>query len=203
MARSRACLALPPALSPSTRKISVPSAASRRAVGQLAGQAQLAGRGLARDFLFLPLLQPVFGLIDHEIQQPVGFCRAFRQPMIEMIAHHVFHQALGVGRGKLVLGLALEFRLADEDRQHGAGAVHHIVGGDEAGLAIVGALAMGAQRLGQGIAQALFMRAALRRGNGVAIGADEGIDRRRPGHRPFHRARCRRGFRCGRRSRAA
>ena len=62
---------------------------------------------------------------------------------------------------------------------------------------------MGAQRLGQRIAQALFMGAALRRGDGVAIGVDEGIDLRRPGHRPFHGAlavlAC---FRCGRRIRA-
>ena len=46
---------------------------------------------------------------------------------------------------------------------------------------------MGAQGLGQGVAQALLVRAALRRGNGVAIGVDEGVDRRRPGYRPFHR----------------
>ena len=98
VSRSRACLALPPALSPSTRKISVPSRRVAGAVGQLAGQAQLAGRGLARDFLFLPPLQPVFGLVDDEVQQLVGFGRAFRQPMVEMIAHHVLDQALGVGR---------------------------------------------------------------------------------------------------------
>jgi hypothetical protein len=98
------------------------------AIGQLARQAQLAGRGFARNFLFLLTLQPVFGAIDHKAQKLVGFGRAFRQPVIEMIAHHIFHQALRIGRGQLVLGLALEFGLADEDRQNGAGRVHHIVG---------------------------------------------------------------------------
>ena len=158
------------------------------AVGQLAGQAQLARRRLALGFLFLALLQPVLGAVDHETQQAVGLRRAFRQPVIEMVAHHGFHQALGVGAGQLVLGLALEFRLADKDRQHGAGRVHHIVGGDQRRLAVVGALAMGAQRLGQGVAKALFVGAAHRSGNGVAIGAGEGIAAGRPGHRPFHRA---------------
>ena len=104
-----------------------------------------------------------------------------------MIAQHGFDQALGVGARKFVFGLALEFRLANEHRQDGAGAFHHIVGRDQAGFAVVGALAMGPQRLGESIAQALFMGAALRRGNGVAIGADERIDRRCPGHGPFHR----------------
>ena len=64
-------------------------------------------------------------------------------------------------------------------------AVHHVVGRDQRRLAVVGALAMGAQRLGQRVAQALFVRAALRRGNGVAIGVDKGIDLRRPGNGPF------------------
>ena len=82
----------------------------------------------------------------------------------------------------------MKFRFADEDRQHGAGARHHIIGGDQGGLAVVGALAMVAQRLGQRVAQALFMGAALGRGDGIAIGADERINLRRPGHGPFHRA---------------
>ena len=64
-----------------------------RAIGQLAGQAQLARRGLARDFFFLPLLETVLGLLDDELQQLVGFGRTFRQPMVEMIAHHILDQA--------------------------------------------------------------------------------------------------------------
>ena len=31
--------------------------------------------------------------------------------------------------GEAVLGLALEFRLADEHREHAAGARHHVVAG--------------------------------------------------------------------------
>ena len=99
-----------------------------RAIRKLAGQAQLARRGLAGDFFFLLALQPVLGLIDHEIEQPVGFLRTFRQPMIEMVAHHILDQALRIGGGEFLLGLALKFRLADEDREHGAGRGHDVVG---------------------------------------------------------------------------
>ena len=60
--------------------------------------------------------------------------------MVELIPHRLFDNFLGVGGGELVLGLALEFRLADEHRQHGAGAVHHVFGGDRCGaLALAGA----------------------------------------------------------------
>ena len=87
-----------------------------RAIGELAGQAQFACRGFAGDFALLPPFQPIVRLIDDEIQQPVGFLRVLRQPMIEMIAHDVFDQPRGVRRGQLLFRLALEFRLADEDR---------------------------------------------------------------------------------------
>ncbi len=96
--RSRACLAEPPAESPSTRKISVPPGASRVQSASLPGRRSLRVADLRRDFLFLLALEPVFGLVDHEIEQLVGFLRAFRQPVIEMIAHDIFDQALRVGR---------------------------------------------------------------------------------------------------------
>ena len=71
---------------------------------------------------------------------------------------------------------------------------------DQRGLAVVGAFAVGAQRFGQRVAQALFVRAALRRRNGVAIGMHERIDLRRPCHGPFRPRLCRRGFPCGRKT---
>src|SRR5215469_655818 len=108
--------------------------------------------------------------------------------MIEMIAHHALDQTLGVGAGKPVFGLALEFGFANENRQYRASARHNVVGGNEASLTVAGAFTMGAQRLSKRITQALFMGAALGRGDGVAIGSDEGIDGRRPSYRPLHRA---------------
>ena len=72
VSRLRACLAEPPAESPSTRKISVPSGLVLRAVGQLAGQAQLARRGLALLLAVLLAPQPVLGLGDHMVEQHVA-----------------------------------------------------------------------------------------------------------------------------------
>ncbi len=98
-----------------------------RAIGEFARQAQLARRRFAADFLFLFALEPVFGLIDHEIEQLVGFLRAFGQPVVEMIAHDIFDEPLRIRRRKLVFCLALEFRLANEDRQHRTGRCHQVV----------------------------------------------------------------------------
>src|SRR5580700_8106434 len=42
------------------------------AVGEFSGQAQLSYRGLARNILFLAAAQPLFGALDHEVEQPVG-----------------------------------------------------------------------------------------------------------------------------------
>ena len=88
-----------------------------RAIGELAGKAQLADGRLARDVLFLAALDALLGAIDDEVQQPVSLGRMTRQPMIEMIAHRVLDNAHGLHRGELVLGLALKLRLADEDRE--------------------------------------------------------------------------------------
>ena len=65
--------------SPSTRNISVPSAPDRATIGELAGQAQLARRALARDLLLLPpaCSRSSACWID-EFQQPVGFAAGWR-----------------------------------------------------------------------------------------------------------------------------
>ena len=91
-------------------------------------------------------------------------------------------------RGEAVLGLALEFRLADEHRQHGGGRAHHVVGGDLRRPAVVGQLAVGAQALRQRRAQAGLVRAAVGRRDGVAVGAREAVVVGDPGDRPFDRA---------------
>ena len=51
--------------------------------------------------------------------------------MVEGVAHRVLDDADGLGGGQPVLGLADEFRLADEDREHARRAeIMHVVGGD-------------------------------------------------------------------------
>src|SRR6185437_12330801 len=131
--------------------------------------------GLARNFTLLPSLQPLVCLIDDELEELVRFLRVLREPVIEVIAHDVLHQPRRIRTRQLLLCLALKFRFANEYGKGAAGGRHYVVGRDQRDLAIVLALAMRAQALGERIAEALLMRAALRGGNGVAIGMDEGL----------------------------
>ena len=141
------------------------------AVGELAGQAQLARRRLAADLFLALALQPVLGLVDRPLEQLRRLHRAVGQPVVERVAHGALDDARGFLRGEAILGLALEFRLADEHRQHGGGRAHHVVGGDLSRAAVIGQLAIGAQALGQRRAQAVLVRAAVGRRDGVAVGA--------------------------------
>ena len=97
------------------------------AVGELSGQAQLSHRGLARDVLFLAAAQALLGALDHEVEQLVGLRRIAGEPMVERVLDRLLDDALRFGGGEAILGLALEFRLADEHREHGAGADHDVV----------------------------------------------------------------------------
>jgi hypothetical protein len=56
--------------------------------------------------------------------------------VVECIAQSLLYDTLRFGGRELVLGLADEFRFAHEDRQHGRGRDHDIVGGDD-GAALV------------------------------------------------------------------
>ena len=89
VARSRACLAEPPAESPSTMNSSAVLAARVGAIGELARQPQLARRGLAGDVLFLAALDALLGDVDDPVEQPRRLRRAVGQPVIEGIAHRV------------------------------------------------------------------------------------------------------------------
>ena len=90
--------------------------------------------------------------------------------MIERILDRLLDDLLRFRCGEPVLGLALEFRLADENRQHGAGAGHHVVRGDEGGaLALADALGVILQSARERGAQAGFVCAAIGRRDGVAV----------------------------------
>ena len=109
--------------------------------------------------------------------------------MVEGVAHDVLDDARGLDRHQAALVLALEFRLADEDRDHRGAAGHQVVGGDGGGaLALADALGMVFQRPQQGEPEAAFVRAAVGRRDGVAVGMDETVVMGEPGHRPFERA---------------
>ena len=156
------------------------------AVGELAGQPQLLDRGLARDFLLGAAAQPLVGALDDEVQQLVGLQGIARQPVVERVLDRLFDDALGFGGGEAVLGLALEFRLAHEHREHHGGA-HHDVFGDDAGgaLALADALGVILQAAQHRAAHAGFVGAAVLRRHRVAIGRQETVGVGGPGHRPF------------------
>ena len=97
------------------------------AVGELARQPELAHRGLARDVFFLAAADALLGALDHEVEELVGLRRIAGEPMIERVLDRLLDDPLRFGGGEPVLGLALEFRLADEHREHGGGARHHVV----------------------------------------------------------------------------
>ena len=69
------------------------------AIGELAGQAQFAHRGLARDVFFLAAAQPLLGALDDEIQELVGLHRIARQPMVERILDRLLDDFLRAGGG--------------------------------------------------------------------------------------------------------
>src|SRR4029453_11361931 len=84
------------------------------AVGKLARQAQLARCALPPDLLFAPAPEAILGLVDAPLEKFGRLLRGVGEPVIKGIAHGVLDDARGFLRGKLVLGLPLKLRLADE-----------------------------------------------------------------------------------------
>jgi hypothetical protein len=106
--------------------------------------------------------------------------------VIERILDGLFDDLLGFGGGETILGLALEFRLAHEHREHHGGADHHVFRSDGAGaLALADAFGVVLQPAQHGAAHAGFMGAAVRRRHGVGIGRHEAVGIRGPGDSPF------------------
>ena len=189
MRRSRACLAEPPARVALDDENLRAFRGRARAVGELAGQAQLAHRGLARDVFFLAAAQPFVGALDDEIQELVGLQRVARQPVVERVLDRVLDDLLRRRGGQAILGLALEFRLADEHREHAAGAGHHVFAGHGRGaFFLAGAGGVILQAAQQSGAQTGLVGAAIGGRNRVAIGLQESVGIGGPGDRPFDRA---------------
>jgi hypothetical protein len=132
--RSRAILAEPPAESPSTMNSSVPSRFLAEQSTSLPGR---------RSFCVAVLRAVSFSCLRRRRSSarrtrksriaPADF-GIRRQPVVEMVAHGAFDQPLGLDRGQPVLGLADEFRLADEAGHQRAAAGQQILAGDLGGL---------------------------------------------------------------------
>ena len=166
----------------------MPFGAVAGAIGELAGQAQLAGRGLAHQLLVLLAAQPLLGQLDDAVEQIVGARRIGGQPVVEVILDRRLDQTRRLDAGELLLGLALELRLADEEGEHHRGPAADILRRDLGRLAIAGQLAIGLERAGEAAAQARLMGAALGRRHGVAIGVEEALAIGGPGDGPFQPA---------------
>src|SRR5205807_4089494 len=81
------------------------------AIGQLAGQAQLARRALALRFLFLAAADALVGALDHPVEQPVRLRWVAGEPVIDIVFDRLFGDALRLDGREPVLGLTLNLRL--------------------------------------------------------------------------------------------
>ncbi len=193
VSRLRAALAEPPAESPSTRKISVPIEDELEQSASLPGRRSLrvavlrcCSRSCRRRRRSSALATTCSSRTLPASLSPVSQCSKL-SPTIGL------DELGGLDADQLFLGLALELRLLDEDRDEAGGAVDHVVGGDDRALAVAGQLGIALEAAHQRAAEARFVRAALGRRHGVAVGADEAFLVVRPPHRPFDLAagRCR------------
>src|SRR5262249_34576737 len=197
-ARSRACFAEPPAESPSTMNISAPWAAVLLQSASLPGRRSLRTavlreislssrrriRSSARSITKAMRLVGCWALA-----QAVGWGGIGAEPVVEWIPDRVLDDARRFPGCEPVLGLALEFGLADEHRDHASGAVHHVVAGHHScALALAHALGMVLDAFQERGAQTRFVRAAVRRRDRVAIGGEKSVAIGSPRDRPLRGA---------------
>ena len=107
------------------------------------------------------------------------------EPVPERVGHRPLDEALDLGVAELGLGLALELRLAELDRDDGGEALAHVVAGEVLVLVLEQVLLAGevVDQLGQRRPEPLLVGAAL-------VGVDRvgvGVDRLAVGGRPLHR----------------
>ena len=168
-----------------------------RAIGKLAGKAQLACCGLPADFLFTTALQAIFRLIDGPFEQLGRLLRRIGEPMVEGVAHGRFDDLGRLGGRELVLGLALEFGFANENGKHRGRRAHHVFGRDLLRLLAAGQFAVGPEALIERLSQAVLVRAAFSRRNGVAVGRGKNRPRPQSRRQPIRQIRGRLPFRRG------
>ena len=97
------------------------------AVGELAGQAQLARRALALGLLLLAAADALVGALDHPVEQLVGLVRIAGEPMVDVsfIACSTMRCASAVASRSLVWPWNSGSRMNTESMH--AGADHHVV----------------------------------------------------------------------------
>ena len=189
--RSRACLALPPALIALDDEQLGLAVAFARAVGELAGQAQLArvGRGLALDL--------ALGLARAAARPSApSRCRAARLPRSMLSARkwskwsRTAFSTSRAASGRVSRSLVWLWNCGSRMNTESIISLPVTMssGGDVLGLLLADQLAERADALGQRGAQALLVGAAVGGRDGVAVPAVGAVGPQRPGDRPFDAA---------------
>src|SRR3954452_8676002 len=157
------------------------------AVGELAGEAELAGarRRLSLNFALGAALEAFFHALDDRAQKGAAAIHIVGEEMVEMVADGGLDEARGFQAGEAVLGLALEMRVSDEDAEHQFDAVEDVVGLDVLGALVADELAERADALGQRGAKARLVGAAVGGWDRVAVVAFAAVGIERPGDGPF------------------
>ena len=171
---SRPPLAEPPAESPSTTKISHSSGFVDWQSASLPGRPPPPSRPLrlrasSRALRAATRAYAAACALRTMSRPSAGF---FSSHVAELLVDHALHEALGLGVAELGLGLALELRLAELDRDDRGQALAHVVAGDPVlGLLDeVPLLAPVVDQRGQRRAEALLVGAALVGVDGVREG---------------------------------
>ena len=185
VSRVRACLAEPPAEVALDDEDLGARAIADRAVGELAGQAQLAGRRLPLDLPGLLACQALLGAHDEVVEQGHGRGGMLAEPELEMVLDRCLDEPRHLGRDQPLLGLALELRRLVEERDQDRRTAGDVVGCEDRGFLVGDPLGVGAQRLEERCPKTLLVGAAERGRHGVAVEALITFLVDRPGDRPF------------------
>ena len=187
MRGSRPCRAEPPAESPSTMKTSHSSGLVDWQSESLPGSPPPPSRPLrerARSRALRAAIRAccaACALADDVL----ALGRVLLEPGAELVVHDLLREALDLGVAELGLGLALELRLAELDRDDRGQALADVVTRDPV-LALLHQAPLVApvvDQRGQGRAEALLVGAALVGVDGVGEGVDRLGERRVPLHR--------------------
>ena len=174
-ARSRPCLAEPPAESPSTMKISESSRPELLQSESLPGSAR---RDDVADLRVTSCCGRAAGLAgarrEHDARDDrLGDADVVVQPVLERRTNRAVERRHHLRVVQPILGLPLELRLRDEEAQHSGEPFANVVGGERHALRReVVRLDEIAHRLADSGAQAVLVRAARGGGDAVDVAAD-------------------------------
>ena len=183
---SRPLLAEPPAESPSTTYSSRLARIGGPAVGELAGQpADVRWRSCAHQLSCLAGRDPGLRRRDRLVDNGFGLSGVCLEPVGQLFVADLLYERLDLGVAQFGLGLTLELRVADLDRDHRGETLTDVVAGEVGVFVFEELLVFGVlvHHRRQRAAEALFVGAALMGVDGVG----EGVHRLRVAAVPLHR----------------